>query len=230
MATLVRRIRQLALVLLFAVPTLAAELAVLRNGHSIRHQRRKVAGDVTRLYLTADGYVEVPTAEIVRIETEEYVPTPEPPLSDARPIPELINEASDRHQLDPEFVRSVVRAESAFNPRAVSRKGAQGLMQLMPATASDLGVGDPFDPAANVEAGVRHLRALLRLYGNDAAKALAAYNAGAERVARYGGIPPFHETRAYVAQVIREFNRQKAAQKKTEAASLQTSSTEKPAR
>ena len=210
----VRRIRQLALFLLIALPVLAADLAVLRNGHSIRHRRREVTGDVTRLYLTAEGYVDVPTAEIIRIETEEYVPTPEPPPSAARPIPQLIDEASDRHQLDADFVRSVVRAESAFNPRALSPKGAQGLMQLMPATASDLGVANPFDPAANVEGGVRHLRALLRLYGNDPAKALAAYNAGTERVTRYGGIPPYRETRAYVAQVIRDFNRQKTAQKR----------------
>lgn len=124
----------------------------------------------------------------------------------------LIREASRRHQLDPDFVNSVIKAESNFQARAVSPKGAQGLMQLMPATASKLGVSDPFDPKANVEAGTAHLSALLDLYNNDPIKALAAYNAGAHRVQQYHGVPPYHETRAYVAKIVHDFNVKKRAQ------------------
>jgi len=124
----------------------------------------------------------------------------------------LIREASSRHQLDPDFVNSVIKAESNFKTRAVSPKGAQGLMQLMPATASKLGVSDAFDPKANVEAGTAHLSALLDMYNNDPIKALAAYNAGAHRVEQYHGVPPYHETRAYVAKIVRDFNAKKRAQ------------------
>ena len=108
----------------------------------------------------------------------------------------------------------MIHAESANNPRAVSRKGARGLMQLMPATASSLGVKNSFDPADNVDGGVRYLRELLLQYNGDAAKALAAYNAGPQRVQQYKGVPPYRETHAYVARVINDYNRKKLAQKK----------------
>ena len=106
----------------------------------------------------------------------------------------------------------MIRAESSNNPRAVSPKGAKGLMQLMPQTASALGVKDSFDPADNVDGGVRYLRDLLLQYNGDAAKALAAYNAGPHRVQQYGGVPPYRETHAYVARVINDYNRKKVAQ------------------
>ncbi|HEY6305270.1 MAG TPA: lytic transglycosylase domain-containing protein, partial [Candidatus Angelobacter sp.] len=125
-------------------------------------------------------------------------------------------EASSRHQLDPDFVNSVIKAESNFQPRAVSRKGAQGLMQLMPGTASQLGVADPFDPQANVEGGTAYLSQLLDLYHNDAIKALAAYNAGPNRVDQYHGVPPYMETRAYVARIVRDYNAKKRAQMKAQ--------------
>jgi soluble lytic murein transglycosylase-like protein len=115
---------------------------------------------------------------------------------------DLIRETAERHALAPALVESVIRVESNFEPRAVSPKGAQGLMQLMPATAAQLGVRDVFDVRQNVEAGVRHLRDLLDRYRGDVAFALAAYNAGVEAVARHGGIPPFAETRAYVARIL----------------------------
>jgi soluble lytic murein transglycosylase-like protein len=115
---------------------------------------------------------------------------------------QLIHEAAERHALAPALVESVIRVESNFEPRAVSPKGARGLMQLMPATAAQLGVRDVFDVRENVEAGVRHLRDLLNRYQGDVTFALAAYNAGVEAVARYGGIPPFAETRAYVARIL----------------------------
>ena len=215
-------------------------MAVLRNGFSIRHERREVIGDVTRLYVNADGssYVDVPTAEIEHFEEAE---TPvggfglqasqgrasdlnSPLLArnarNAAPVPQLdldevVNAASGRYRLDPDLVSSVIKAESGFNVRAVSPKGAQGLMQLMPDTASKLGVPDAFDPQANVEGGTRYLRELLERYNFDLVKALAAYNAGPLRVEQYGGVPPYHETRAYVARVVKDFNKKKKAQQQS---------------
>jgi soluble lytic murein transglycosylase-like protein len=127
-------------------------------------------------------------------------------------LDQLVREASSKNRLDPDFVNSVIKAESNFQSRAVSRKGAQGLMQLMPGTASQLGVANPFDPKANVEAGTAHLSALLDLYHDDPVKALAAYNAGAHRVEQYKGVPPYRETQAYVARIVRDFNAKKRAQ------------------
>jgi hypothetical protein len=116
-------------------------------------------------------------------------------------IDAAIDEAAARHNVDPNLVRSVVKVESNFNPNAVSRKGAMGLMQLMPATARSLNVSNPFDPQQNVDAGVRHLKKLLESYGGDVRLSLAAYNAGAGAVARSAGVPQFAETRNYVRRI-----------------------------
>jgi len=189
----------------------AADVAILRNGFSIRHERREVVGAVTRLYLSPtdkNGYVDVPTSEIDRLETEPSAAQLTPAL------PEVINLASVRYHLDPDLVNSVIHAESGFNANAVSRKGAQGLMQLMPQTASQLGVRNAFDPGANVDGGTRYLRELLVRYNFDLIKALAAYNAGTQRVEQYHGVPPFNETQAYVAKVVRDFNHKKLAERK----------------
>jgi soluble lytic murein transglycosylase-like protein len=112
-----------------------------------------------------------------------------------------IDEAAARHHVDPSLVRSVVKVESNFNPNAVSSKGAMGLMQLMPATARSLNLANPFDPAQNVDAGVRHLRSLLDSYGGDVTLSLAAYNAGAGAVARSAGVPHYKETQEYVRRI-----------------------------
>jgi soluble lytic murein transglycosylase-like protein len=129
-------------------------------------------------------------------------------------LEQFVRDAAARNRLDPEFVASVIRAESNFKPHAVSPKGAQGLMQLMPSTAAQLGVANAFDPKANIEAGTAHLNALLNLYHDDPVKALAAYNAGAHRVDQYHGVPPYHETRAYVSKIVRDYNAKKRAQMK----------------
>jgi soluble lytic murein transglycosylase-like protein len=129
-------------------------------------------------------------------------------------LDQVVREASSKNRLDPDFVRSVISAESNFKIHAVSKKGALGLMQLMPSTAAQLGVADPFDPRANVEAGTAHLSALLDRYNNDPIKALAAYNAGAHRVKQYNGVPPYRETRAYISKIVRDFNAKKRAEMK----------------
>jgi hypothetical protein len=116
-------------------------------------------------------------------------------------IDAAIDAAAVRHNVDPSLVRSVVKVESNFNPNAVSRKGAMGLMQLMPSTARSLNVANPFDPAQNVDAGVRHLRKLLDSYGGNVSLSLAAYNAGSGAVARSAGVPHFRETQNYVRRI-----------------------------
>jgi hypothetical protein len=258
------RVSLLALLGLSALPCFASEVAVLRNGFSIRHERRQVVGDTTRLYVSADGssFVDVPTIEIEHFEAAPEMPAaaidPRSPTfaKNAKEGPraraferttkgvpsasavsarasvftprtavdlnEVVNQASGHYRLDPDLVTSVIKAESGFNVRAVSPKGAQGLMQLMPGTASQLGVPNAFDPQANVEGGARYLRELLERYNFDLVKALAAYNAGPQRVEQYGGVPPYYETRAYVARIVRDFNRKKAAQQKMAAAQKTT--------
>ncbi len=217
--------RTLALLVLCALPCLASEVAVLKNGFAIKHERREVVGDVTRLYVSADGssFVDVPTANIEHYEAAPEEPetrsrVPASPISTQRFAPRLhpdigqvVNEASVRYRLDPDLVSSVIKAESDFKVHAVSPKGAQGLMQLMPGTASQLGVSDAFDPQANVEGGTRYLRELMEKYNFDMVRALAAYNAGPQRVEQFRGVPPYYETRAYVARVVKDFNRKKAA-------------------
>ena len=124
------------------------------------------------------------------------------PAPAAHPLAREIERTAARHGVDPRLVEAVVRVESAGDPGAVSPKGAQGLMQLMPARAAALGVRDAFDPAANLDGGVRHLRDLLARYDGNLPLALAAYNAGEAAVRAHGGIPPFPETRAYVRKVL----------------------------
>jgi Transglycosylase SLT domain len=248
---------KLALALLLGTSCLTAsatEVAILRNGFTIRHEKRILVGNTTRLFLsTADetSFIDIPTAEIERIEPDL---TPAPPTDTAPPttatpqtgvvaspaiptvtaslsparspanVADAVSAASDRYRLDPDLLNSVIRAESGFNPHAISRKGAQGLMQLMPETASKLGVPNAFDPEANVDGGTRYLRELLERYNFDLIKALAAYNAGTKRVEQYHGVPPYQETRHYVASIVRDFNRKKLAQQKaTKAAQAQTS-------
>ena len=174
----------------------AANWAVMQTGQRIRIDRHEAAGAGMRLYLPGGGAVDVAANSIRGFEADEYTPPPPAAPSPAAPAAgDVVQAASQRHGLDVDLVRSVIRAESGGNPRAVSPKGARGLMQLMPQTARDLNVSDVFDPQQNVEGGVRYLRQLLEQHGNDLALALAAYNAGPGKVAAYRGIPPYRETR-----------------------------------
>src|SRR6202023_2391720 len=221
--------------LLLALPASGTDLAILHNGFSIRHERRETVGSVTRLYLgTGKDYVDIATDQIERFEKDQSpvvvpalvpaaAPLPQARLAKPQPLKpqelnEVINSISDQHHLDPDFINSVIHAESGFNSHARSPKGAQGLMQLMPNTASALGVTNAFDPGANVEGGTRYLRELLERYNYDVVKALAAYNAGPMRVDHYHGVPPYYETQAYIARIIKDFNRKKLAERKAAAA------------
>ena len=220
---------------LLARPAVAADLAILSNGFSIRHEHRLVMGATTRLFFGADdsSFTDVPTVEITGYEKDlpsssalpvpagqpgaavsTAIPSHSVPALSAPALHQVVDSASAAYHLDPDLVNSVIHAESGFNSHAVSPKGARGLMQLMPGTANQLGVNDAFDPQANVTGGSRYLRELLERYNFDLVKALAAYNAGPERVEQYRGVPPFHETQAYVARIVHEYNQKKIAQEK----------------
>jgi len=243
-----------AVLALAQLTAFAGQVAVLRNGFSIRFDHKEQSGNSTRLY-TGTGYLDIASDQIASFDVDETPVTPEPqPVAQPAPQPsvqtsaakpataasqtaltakvtqnidldQVVREASTKNRLDPDFVSSVIRAESNFKPHAVSKKGAQGLMQLMPSTAAQLGVADAFDPKANVEAGTAHLSALLDLYNNDPIKALAAYNAGAHRVKQYNGVPPYRETRDYINKIVRDFNAKKRAQMKAAAAANASTAT-----
>jgi len=201
----------------------AAEHIILRNGFEMHCDHHAEVEGRVRLYLSSgeDNYIEVEPQKIVEVE-QVADPSPTPASassalpsadkkSDARLNPadlaEMLAKAGHEHNLDVDLLASVVKAESAGNARAVSRTGARGLMQLMPGTAAGLGVEDSFKPEQNVRGGSVYLDSLLIRYHDNLSMALAAYNAGPAAVDKYHGIPPYHETRAYMARVIHEFNR-----------------------
>jgi len=199
-------------------PAESAERVSLTNGYDIVCNHHAQVGSHIRLYMAPgeSSYIDRIPSDIAKIET---VPDPPPsaepvsinPQSEARLSPadlhEMLAQAGQLHNLDADLLASVVKAESNGNARAVSRAGARGLMQLMPKTAAEQGVDDSFRPDQNVRGGSAYLNELLVRYHDNLAKALAAYNAGPAAVDKYHGIPPYHETRAYVARVIHEFNR-----------------------
>jgi soluble lytic murein transglycosylase-like protein len=197
---------------LFASSIWAGEYALLAGGGRLHVDRHEELGASVRLFL-GSGTVEMDGAQVLGFETEETSPPtaqllrPPAAMPSATPSAEqLADRAAEKYGLPPHLVRSVMKAESGFQPHAVSPKGALGLMQLMPSTAQTLGA-DPHDPAQNVDAGTRYLRALLEKYGGALRHALAAYNAGPAAVERYGGVPPFAETLDYIRRVEREWKR-----------------------
>jgi hypothetical protein len=221
-----------------AAPLRAAEHITLRNGFDLICDHREAAGDHVRLYMTATGpnFMEVSNADIASSEfvalsapkdpsPVSVTVTPAPPPTPAE-IHEMAAKAGAAHDLDVELLASVIRAESNGNVHAVSRAGARGLMQLMPGTASKLGVADSFRADQNINGGTEYLNSLLERYHDNLALALAAYNAGPAAVDKYRGIPPYRETRLYVARIIHDFNRRKleAARTTTMVASAAPSS------
>jgi soluble lytic murein transglycosylase-like protein len=201
----VRRLVPLVAILLAveAVPA-RAEIALLSSGATLKVTALRRDGDRIVLSLKGGGEVGLAASELRGVVPDEVLD--EVVLSaTAKPtdLAEMVEAAARRHGLDPELVRAVVAVESGFRPDAVSPKGAQGLMQLMPATARSLGVKDAFDPFSNLDGGTRYLRILVTRYGGDLRRALAAYNAGEGAVARHGGVPPYPETLAYVRKVLR---------------------------
>ncbi|WP_158750662.1 lytic transglycosylase domain-containing protein [Acidobacterium sp. S8] len=202
----------------------AAEHITLKNGFDLICDHRAADGERMRLYLDASdaNFVDVGADEIVAVEhvdlpreTNIAGPSHGASSDEAKLTPqamhEMLAQAGEAHDLDVDLLASVIKAESGGNPHAVSRTGAQGLMQLMPKTAAGLGVGNSFAPGENISGGTTYLDALLKKYHDNLALALAAYNAGPAAVDRWHGVPPYRETRAYVARVIREFNRRYAA-------------------
>jgi Transglycosylase SLT domain len=205
----------LAVVLTLAgAPAARAELVFLATGRSVSVREVRQDGESVTLVLRGGGEIVCAATLVVRVTPDE-VPVPDPTVAAHRspdapsgvfaepavvPYADMIDRASATHGVDPGLVRAVIRVESGYRPRARSAKGAMGLMQLMPGTARRYSVKRPYDPASNIDAGTRHLKALLERF--PLALAVAAYNAGEAAVERFQGIPPYQETQDYVARVL----------------------------
>ena len=199
-------------------PAMAGERVNLSNGYDILCHHHAQVGSQLRLYFSAGegNYIDRRPEDIASIEHVDDPPAVPTSASaqaktDAKlslaDLNEMLAGAGDQHHVDVDLLASIVKAESGGNAKAVSRAGARGLMQLMPKTATELGVDDSFKPDQNVNGGSAYIDALLIKYHDNLSLALAAYNAGPAAVHKYHGIPPYHETRVYVARVIHEFNR-----------------------
>ncbi len=224
------------LLTLLAACDARAEYIVLRSGQRLHVTGYQLLGDKYHLQLQG-GWLDVQAADVASIEPEEvFTPVPNQPAAvpaaTASPYRELVAAAASRYGVDAELITSVIAVESNFDPKAVSRKNARGLMQLLPETAARLGVKDIFDPQENIDAGTRYLRELLQLYNNDLTLTLAAYNAGPDNVQKYGNVPPFPETASYVKRVKSSYEKSKSApttQSATPKAASPKSSTAAPA-
>jgi soluble lytic murein transglycosylase-like protein len=212
-----------------AVVPAGAELVLLADGEVLKVESVTLDERNAALTLPGGGVMRIPVLRVDRVLADEVVPevlvAPAPPPvalppavvavalrydptvhgQPSVPYGDLIFDVAKRNQVNPALVAAVVRAESSFDPRAVSYKGARGLMQLMPATAERFGVGyrDLFTVASNLEAGTKYLSWLIDHFGGQAELVIAAYNAGENAVARYGGVPPYRETRGYVERVMK---------------------------
>ena len=195
-----------------------AELIVLTSGRSLSVKGHEIKGDSIVLKLRSGGDITCDRSLVAKILADE-VPYPEPtpaaeatPAADqqapdatgvlqATPYGEIISAMSEAHGVDPLLVRALIQVESNYQARAKSRKGAMGLMQLMPSTARTYNVRNPFDPKANIEAGIKHLKGLIDRLG-EVKLALAAYNAGEGAVEKFNGVPPYRETKSYVSRIL----------------------------
>jgi hypothetical protein len=199
-----------AFLLAGAAPCVRAEYIVLRSGQRMEVTGYQLLGDKYILQMKG-GTAEIAIEQVLAIEPEEIF-TPVPHLEVSKePFGDLIRAAAQRYRVDADLITSVIAAESNFDPKAISRRDARGLMQLLPATAARLGVKNIFDPQENIEAGTHYLSDLLQLYKNDLALTLAAYNAGPERVQQYGQtVPPFAETISYIRRVKQTYQQRKS--------------------
>ncbi|HEY6467340.1 MAG TPA: lytic transglycosylase domain-containing protein [Candidatus Acidoferrales bacterium] len=195
------RVAILALIAACFAPMVRADYAVLRSGATIHiTSYQEENGRVTLNF--NGGSAEIAASDLVAIEPEEqFQALPPQPAASTEPYADLIHAAATQTGLAENLIRDVIAEESNFNPRAVSRKNAQGLMQLLPETAARYSVANIFDPKQNIEAGAHYLKDLLVRYSGNLKFALAAYNAGPDIVDRYAGIPPFPETQKYVARI-----------------------------
>jgi soluble lytic murein transglycosylase-like protein len=209
-------------------PSRVADHITLKNGFDLICDHQAADGARVRLYMDAAGanFLEVNASDIATDERVALPPAPAPATASPAPAPEklsddqlkpMLAQAGATYDIDADLLASVVRQESGGHAHAVSRAGAQGLMQLMPGTATQLGVADSFAPTQNIQGGTAYLDSLLRKYHDNLPLALAAYNAGPAAVDRWHGIPPYRETRAYVARVIHEYNRRYELRRKAHA-------------
>ncbi len=209
--------RRVLWMVILCIPAVGGEYAVLTNDARLKIDHHERAGDRIRLFTSKEGYIELPASSVAGFEAEEYVapppaaaPVKEPETVKPQLTPrELVERAAANNGLPPDFVHLVVRSESGYRQDAVSRKGAIGLMQLMPETAATLHA-DPHDAEQNVEAGTRYLRDLLvqyKDYPDQVRRALAAYNAGPGAVQKYNGVPPYPETQNYVQRIVEAYRK-----------------------
>lgn len=191
-----------------------AEYVNLKNGQQFHVTSYQLVGDKYRLQL-AGGFVYVAVEDVASIDPEDHfiaIPLPPAPPAQVAPYREFVKAAAAHYAVDEELINSVIAAESNFDPKAISRKNARGLMQLLPETAAHYGVQDIFDPKENIDAGTHYLSELLKQYNNDLALALAAYNAGPLKVTQFGRVPPYTETITYVRRVKNSYEKGKAGQ------------------
>jgi hypothetical protein len=191
-------------------PGARADYAVLKSGARLHITGYEQVGD--HIVLTVQGgSVEISADDLVTVEPEDRFAPLAAKTDPNAPFGELIHAAAQKHGVDEHLITHVIAVESNFNPKAVSRKQAQGLMQLLPQTAAKYSVANVFDPAQNIDAGTRYLKDLLEKYSGDVKLALAAYNAGPDMVTRYRGIPPFPETQKYVRAITDKLTQDKVA-------------------
>ena len=222
MITLSRRLAvslaAVAAAIVCAPATARAEIVKLANGRIMTVESARYEGDMVVLLMRGGGEIrtaksevaellpdEVPYARAVALEALAASPMSHAPRMAPEALANLVDQVAARVGIDAKLVHAVIRAESNYDTRAISPKGAMGLMQLMPVIAREYRLADPFDPEGNLEAGMRHLRSLLKRF--DVSRAVAAYNAGASAVTRYGGVPPYRETQQYVQRVMAHFRR-----------------------